>query len=49
MVNVILTVYIDDMVVAENSKDCEWLEQALSKVFPVNNLGPDDRKTFVQS
>ena len=36
----ILAVHVDDMVIAGNSKDCEWLHERLCKVFPVNNLGP---------
>lgn len=29
-----------DMMLMENSKDCEGLQQVLSEVLPVDNLGP---------
>ena len=35
-----LVMHVDDMIIAGSSRDCEWLRAALSKSFPVNNLGP---------
>ena len=37
---VMIAVHVDDMIVAGNKLDCDWLRSALSEAFPVNNLGP---------
>ena len=39
-VRLMIAVHVDDMVVAGNDDDCDWLRRSLSRVFPVNNLGP---------
>ena len=39
-IKMILAVHVDDMILAGNEKDCDWLQKTLSEVFPVNNLGP---------
>lgn len=36
-----LFIYVDDIIVIGNSKDCvQWFYDNLAKVFPVQNLGP---------
>ena len=39
-VRMMIAVHVDDMIVARNDDDCDWLRTSLSEVFPINNLGP---------
>ena len=39
-VRMMIAVHVDDMIIAGNDDDCDWLRTSLSRIFPVNNLGP---------
>lgn len=39
-VKLIIAVYTDNMIVAGNDGDYEWLREVWAGVFPVKNLGP---------
>lgn len=41
----IVVVYVYDIIAVGSDCDCEWFREALTKAFPVNNLGPLRRYT----